>query len=132
MDKPGLAGDLRRAAGTLERATAMVKAANPQGLSLIKIHNQERIIALLNKAAAQLDRLSLATEFTCGNFTISSRGNGKWAVLDVPWVLNRNGEFEHEPLNSNRTDEFLERTRYTFEEAWQKLAGLTAKEKGKV
>lgn len=35
-----------------------------------------------------------------------------WAVRESGSVLNKNGQWEHEPLPSSRCDAFLERTRW--------------------
>jgi hypothetical protein len=43
---------------------------------------------------------------------LESRGKGGWVVTDGSGVLNSDGEFEYEPLPSNRDDEFIARTRF--------------------
>ena len=49
---------------------------------------------------------------------IEARGFDAWAVVDAIFVLNREGEWEYEPQPSNRSDEFLARTRFaTAQEA---------------
>lgn len=50
---------------------------------------------------------------------IELRSQGKWAVVmsSRDSVLNRDGTWEYEPLPSNRTAEFLARTRFSLEEA---------------
>lgn len=43
---------------------------------------------------------------------IVSRGHGKWAVYCHGCVLNKRGQWEHEPMPSNRRDAFIARTRF--------------------
>lgn len=55
--------------------------------------------------------------------TIQHRGLTGWAIVceDDGYVLNRDGQWEYEPLPSNRSDEFLLRTRHVTPEdalAW--------------
>jgi len=57
------------------------------------------------------------TSFGIGEITVESRGDGMWAVLDGRWCLNRDGGWEHEPMPSSRTEEFLARCRFPLEEA---------------
>jgi hypothetical protein len=81
---------------------------------------------MTNDVAELKRRLSLATEFTLtADLVIASRGHGKWAVTDrFQNVLNRDQEWEHEPMPSNRTDEFIARTRFSLDEAFS-LVGAT-------
>ena len=53
------------------------------------------------------------------------RGNDTWAITNIGTCLNRDGHWEYEPRPSNRTDEFLKRTRFTLNEALEKLATMT-------
>jgi hypothetical protein len=48
---------------------------------------------------------------------IESRGDDLWAIVRLGLVLNQDGEEEYEPLPSNRSDEFIARTRFTLFEA---------------
>lgn len=45
------------------------------------------------------------------------RGADQFAVRHLSSVLNKDGEWEYEPMASSRTDEFKERTRFDFETA---------------
>lgn len=69
--------------------------------------------------------LGKAISFTAGyddkdfQITIENRSDGRWAVVQIGQVLNKSGEWEYEPLSSRRSEEFLERTRFSFEEAWR-------------
>jgi len=70
-------------------------------------------------------RLAAASEFSFGERIAIMRrkqrdGAVKWSVNDGGSVLNADGEWEHEPSPSNRSDEFIAATRFTFEEAWAK------------
>lgn len=56
--------------------------------------------------------------FRRGRLSIEARGEGLWAVLeDGSFCLNRDGEFEYEPMPSSRDDAFLKRCRFTLCEA---------------
>lgn len=48
---------------------------------------------------------------------VSWRSEGKWAVTTFGQVLNSSGEWEYEPQPSNRTDEFIKRTRFDLKTA---------------
>jgi hypothetical protein len=43
---------------------------------------------------------------------VERRGEDAWAIIDSNYALNRNGEWEYEPLPSSRDDEFILRTRW--------------------
>jgi len=45
------------------------------------------------------------------------RGPASWAIVDYGIVLNKDNQWEHEPSPSNRSDDFIERTRYPLNEA---------------
>ena len=63
---------------------------------------------------------------------IEWRNVDAWAiVIDRMDVLNKNGELEYEPMPSGRTNEFKERTRYSFEEAWEVAEKFIADERHK-
>jgi hypothetical protein len=47
-----------------------------------------------------------------------------WAVRRLSQCLNDEGDWEYEPLPSSREDDFLERTRWTHDEALER--GLAA------
>lgn len=53
--------------------------------------------------------------------TIEWRGTNRWAVLDGPYCLGRDGEWEYEPLPSNRDDAWIEAHRFDLATA-QRLA----------
>lgn len=44
--------------------------------------------------------------------TIEGRGNGAWAICNLGSVMNGSREWEYEPSPSNRSDEFIARTRF--------------------
>jgi hypothetical protein len=44
-------------------------------------------------------------------------GEDTWAVRTRSWCLNRDGEWEHEPIPSSRTAEFFARCRFSLGEA---------------
>lgn len=61
-------------------------------------------------------------EYTFGDkstwtLTVEERGDDSWAVKKMGSCLNVDGEWEYEPSPSNREDDFLERCRFTEEEA---------------
>lgn len=53
--------------------------------------------------------------------TLESRGDGMWAICDRGCCWNKDGQWECEPLPSNRDDAYLKRNRYTFDEACAEL-----------
>lgn len=48
---------------------------------------------------------------------IEWRGAGTWAVTESGCCLNDKGEWEYEPHPSSRSNEFIQRTRFPFEDA---------------
>lgn len=77
---------------------------------------------LKDENAVVAELLLKATRFHVGTIRGSRievcwRGPDRWAICDGTSVLNDNGDWEHEPLPSSRSDDFLERTRFPFEEA---------------
>jgi len=58
-------------------------------------------------------------------------GEDQWKVYRKGQIcLNKDGDWEWESLPSERSDEFLERTRYTLEEATEAIVKLFARWKG--
>lgn len=50
--------------------------------------------------------------------TLNRDGQSKWKIVSMGDNLNRQGNWEHEPLPSSRDDEFIARCRFeTFDEA---------------
>lgn len=65
-------------------------------------------------------RLALVESFRlAANVFIVKRGDGKWSVFNGCSVFNREGEWEYEPLPSSRDDDFIARTRFSFDEAFR-------------
>lgn len=57
------------------------------------------------------------------------RGGDQWAVTNgARSVLNREDEFEWEPLPSSRTEDFVEQHRFDLSEALHRLVKLVQKE----
>lgn len=53
-------------------------------------------------------------------------GPAKWAVRRLGECLNKQGEWEYEPMPSSRDDEFLTRCRFdSAEEAFAAIQGVT-------
>lgn len=48
---------------------------------------------------------------------VAWRGDDRYAVTWMGRVLNVDGELEHEPIPSSRTDEFIARSRFDYDEA---------------
>jgi len=48
---------------------------------------------------------------------IEDRGSDRWAVTQAGECLNSSGDWEVEPHPSSRDEAFLDRCRYTFDEA---------------
>lgn len=86
------------------------------------------------------EMLSKATSFTVlerdrrtGRPEISivlrDRNPTRWAIsLDGMGVLTRDLEDVYEPSPSNRTDEFIQNTRFSLEEAWELAEKFIEKE----
>lgn len=51
---------------------------------------------------------------------IEERDRDAWAIVNAGCCLNTEGEWEVEPMPSNRTDEFKARTRFPIAEAMQR------------
>ena len=68
-------------------------------------------------------------EYKVGEFIVRLRNpqDNLWSVSDGYSVLNVLGEWEYEPLNSNRTEEFLQTTRYSFDEAVRRAQEIQKK-----
>jgi hypothetical protein len=75
---------------------------------------------VFGKAAEIFDGLLKSHELVADRYKISNapgvtvqdRGHGHWAVVDAGYVLNKEGQWEYEPMSSSRTEEFIRRTRY--------------------
>lgn len=75
---------------------------------------------VVDAAKEMRERLALAETFRLSHdVAVVQRGENEWAVFDGCCVLNRSGEWEHEPLPSSRQDDFIARTRFSFEEAFR-------------
>lgn len=73
--------------------------------------------------------LSKVNSFKIGeNIFIENRGPDIWAIVKDGMVLNNQGVWEHEPIPSNRSDEFIARTRFPLSEAWEIVAKYSQKE----
>lgn len=80
------------------------------------------VAELLAERDALEMQLSQATRFELPHgFRIEQRrqihGGPLWVVSDGSSVLNREGEWVYEPLPSSRTDDFIQATRFTLDEA---------------
>ena len=58
------------------------------------------------------------------DFKVEWRGGDSWAIVESCQCYNKNGRWEFEPSPSNRTDEFIERTRWTLEDALRTASEL--------
>lgn len=70
------------------------------------------------------EMLSKAVRFDMGEdvFVEARRSDvgTRWAVRRMNSVLNADGEWEYEPMHSNRRGDFLARTRFGFDDAWSR------------
>lgn len=74
--------------------------------------------------------VSKAESFRLGRYlTVQRRGNDRWAVATVGMVVNPDLEEEYEMNPSSRTDEFIERTRYSLDEAFSIAKAFAARAK---
>ena len=103
------------------RTIAVEHAAN------IIANELDMALAMAVKRIEELEaRLAMAVRFDWPEYkdlhfrvAIESRGDGKWAIINGGMCWTRDGEWEYESMPSNRTDEFIARTRYTLEEAFK-------------
>lgn len=58
--------------------------------------------------------------------TVERRSQGQWAVVRWGSCLSSDGTWDHEPLPSNRTDDWLARHRFDLETALRRAAGCLA------
>lgn len=100
--------------------------------------NDDELLEVLREAAAALTRiggerekLHRATRFEFSeagrDVCVEHRGDDRWCVRDGGQVLNRAGEWEHEPFSSARDDGFLARARFSLDEAFARAAALAEK-----
>lgn len=59
------------------------------------------------------------------------RDDGKWAVVSDGFVLDTAGEWVYEPRPSNRSDEFIERTRFKLSDAIARARALNGNHDGR-
>jgi hypothetical protein len=52
-----------------------------------------------------------------GAIRVEWRGDDRWAIIRGSACYNALGEWEYEPMASNRTEEFIARCRYPLDEA---------------
>lgn len=50
--------------------------------------------------------------------TVQKRSATQWCVSNGASVWSKDGQWEYEPLPSNRDEEFFQRTRYSLDEAF--------------
>lgn len=87
--------------------------------------HREECRKLEARALAAEAALEKAVVFDLGNHqTIESRGDGRWAIKDAGCVLNADGVWEYEPNPSNRTDDFIARTRFDRDDAFRRAADI--------
>lgn len=80
-----------------------------------------------DRALAAEAALAKAVVFEFGeHHYVESRGDGTWAVKNGGCVLNVDGVWEYEPNPSNRTDEFIARTRFDRDDAFRRAAAIRA------
>ena len=60
------------------------------------------------------------------DITVERRGEHTWVVRRGSAVLNTDWEFEYEPMPSNRTDDFISRTRFSIIDAFQRAQRAAA------
>jgi hypothetical protein len=64
--------------------------------------------------------IAVVYEVSGSELTVERRNIDQWAVIHFGFCYSReHGDFEHEPLPSSRTEEFVARTRFSFDEAKQ-------------
>lgn len=85
-------------------------------------HRKTEARALAAEAA-----LAKAIVFELGErHYVESRSDGAWVIKNDGCVLNADGCWEYEPSPSNRTDEFIARTRFDRDDAFRRAAAIRA------
>lgn len=75
---------------------------------------------VIDAAKAMRERLALVESFRLArDVAVVKRGDDKWVVFNGCSVLNRDDEWEYEPLPSSREEDFIARTRFSLEEAFR-------------
>lgn len=61
----------------------------------------------------------VATRYQVGTLQVELRDSekGLWAVTYAGSTINKDGEWEYEPLPSSRSEAYMSRTRFPLEEA---------------
>lgn len=92
---------------------------------------RDRALSAEAKLAQAVEALENATAFDLGDdIVVESRGKGTWAVKNFDSVLNADGVWEWEPQPSSRGDEFIARTRFSRDEAFDRARSASAAAKG--
>lgn len=65
------------------------------------------------------DFTPVSYRYCATEITVELRSANKWCVTNGSSVWNTDGQWEYEPLPSNRDDEFFKRTRYSLEDAFK-------------
>ena len=72
----------------------------------------------MNKMTLREELFDKAVKFEMADgLFIEKRGKDSWAITNIGNCYAKEGGWEHEPLPSNRSNEFIARTRFTLEEA---------------
>jgi hypothetical protein len=73
----------------------------------------------IGAAGSDLTRIPLhsKTMVVLADISIEWRGDDRWCIFNGTSCYNKLGEWEYEPRPSSRSDEYLERARYTLDEA---------------
>lgn len=89
---------------------------DPKDIDLVTYY---QLKGALQDAAKKVAVLDYATDFRIAEDVIVTwRGGNAWAIKTrFGDVYGKDGEWHHEPLPSNRTDEFMVNTRYGRDEA---------------
>lgn len=105
-----------------------LEVAEEKETSRISIYGwRDKANEMEGRALAAEAALAKAVVFELGeHHYVESRGDGTWAIKNGGCVLNIDGEWEWEPSPSNRTDEFIARTRFDRDDAFRRAAAIRA------
>lgn len=108
--------------------TAMTNAAPiPLDPDELLAHAREFVFLLIPDETNPVERERHAV-------VVAWRGPGAWAITDRygHQLLNRHGQWEHEPLPSERTQAFQRRTRFARDEAVHRARKLLEAERAEI
>lgn len=108
------------------RGDKIIELSEERNKLASELDAKDKRIAELEAGKAQYAEIaSKAIKFQLGDIYVESRGLNVWVVSNGSSVRNTLGEWEWEPMPSNRSDDFIARTRLPFSDAWELARALS-------